>query len=161
MAQSFILSAKEIWLIVAAMDQRIASEDARYTREDSGEDADGDFGNDLTYLKLLRDQFVAKRAAGHGTAKLYQCWADEAEGRLTLLRFQDVQTNRDQGILSSNAKLLYEFVAETGEEAASIRNVRQGWAPYSPMGEAAPCPTCGTAYYPLGYGDCWRCGHIG
>jgi hypothetical protein len=161
MATAVLLSRKDLWLIVEAMEQRIAAEEARYTREDSGEDAAGDFGNDLWYLKMLRDQFAVKRDAGNGTATLYQCWADEAEGSLSLLRFQDVQQHRDQALLRDTAKLLYEFAAESGEEAAAIHNLRQGWAPYIPMGDAAPCPTCRAMFYPVGYGDCWRCGHIG
>ncbi len=161
MAHAIILSRKDLWLIVQAMEQRIAAEEARYTGEDSGEDAAGDFGNDLWYLKMLRDQFAAKRDAGDGTAKLYQCWFDETEASLSLLWFQDVQQHRDQGLLRETAKLLYEFVAETGEEAGAIHNLRQGFAPYVPMGEAAPCPNCAAMHYPLGYGDCWRCGHIG
>jgi hypothetical protein len=96
-----------------------------------------------------------------GTARVYECWSDPADNGLALLRAQDVQRNGEQGLLSDRATLLYSFTAHTGEEAMAIHSLRQGWAPYLPMGDAAPCPTCGSLYYPHGYGDCWRCGHIG
>lgn len=95
------------------------------------------------------------------TVALYECWFDPADNGLALLREQDVQRNRDGGQLSDSAVLNYSFIAHSGEEAMAIHTLRQGWAPYLPMGEAAPCPTCGAMYYPSGYGDCWRCGKVG
>jgi hypothetical protein len=92
---------------------------------------------------------------------VYECWFDPEDSGLSLLRAQDVQRNRDNGQLSNRAILQYAFTAHTGEEAMAIHALRQGWAPYLPMGDAAPCPNCGANYYPHGYGDCWRCGHIG
>jgi hypothetical protein len=161
MAIALTLSPKLLHLVLQAINDRIAAEDARYQREDPAEDADGDFGNDLWSLKLLRDELVALRAKGPDTATDYQCWFDPEDSGLSLLRFQDVQRNRDGGQLSDRAILQYSFIAHTGEEAMAIHSLRQGWAPYLPMGEAAPCPTCGANYFPEGYGDCWRCGHIG
>jgi hypothetical protein len=160
MAGIFALSRKAVWLIQKAIDQRIASEEARYQIEESGEDADGDFGNDLTYLKMLRDDFANKREAPQ-TARIFQVWFDPADNGLLLTVFQNVQANRDNGQLSDDARLLYEIVTETYEEAMAIHYLRQGWAPYVPMGEAAPCPQCTTPYYPEGSGDCWRCGNMG
>jgi hypothetical protein len=156
MATAITLSSKRIWLILRALDDRIAAEEARYEREDSGEDADGDFGNDLWNLKLQRGEFAKLQETGD-----YECWFDPADNGLALLRFQDVQRNRDAGQLSDQAVLQYAFIAHSGEEAMAIHALRQGWAPYVPMGEAAPCPNCSASYYPEGYGDCWRCGHIG
>ncbi len=161
MAHSITLTPKALGLILLAMDAHIAAEEDRYTREDSGEDADGDFGNDLHHLRLLRADLGAIHQTGQGAATHYQCWFDPPDNGLSLLRFQDVQRVRDQGQLSNKAVLRYEFAAHSGEEAAAIRNLREGWAPYVPMGDAAPCPTCGANYYPEGYGDCWHCGHIG
>lgn len=91
----------------------------------------------------------------------YECWFDPEDNGLALLRCQAVQRNRDQGLLSERAVLRYSFTAHSGEEAMAIHALRQGWAPYLPIGAAAPCPTCGATYYPQGYGDCWHCGHIG
>jgi hypothetical protein len=161
MAIAITLSRKQLVLTLEAIDTQIAAETARYLVEDSSQDAAADFGNDLHNLKLLRVELAAQFNADRNTANLYQCWFDPADSGLSLLRYQDVERNRLEGQLSDQAILQYEFIAHTGEEAASIRNLRQGWAPYVPMGEAAPCPTCSASYYPQGYGDCWRCGHIG
>jgi hypothetical protein len=95
------------------------------------------------------------------TAKLYQCWFDPVDSGLSLLKAQKVAELRAQNLLSETAELQYEFSAHTGEEAMAIHCLRQGWAPYMPMGEAGQCPTCQAVYYPQCYGDCWRCGHIG
>ena len=159
MATIFALTRKAVWLIHLAIEERITSEEARYRREDSQADAAGDYGNDLTHLKLWRDAFAAKRG-DHSTAKLYECWSDPSDGGITLTRFEDVHRLRDQGQLGEGATRLYSIVAESWEEAQAIHHLRQGWAPYVPMGEAAPCPQCATPYYPWGSGDCWRCGHI-
>jgi hypothetical protein len=43
----------------------------------------------------------------------------------------------------------------------AIYNIRRGFGPYKPMGEAAPCPKCGAAYYPEGSAQCWSCDHEG
>jgi hypothetical protein len=161
MATALTLSPKRLWLILQAIDARIVAEEARYQREDPAEDAAGDFGNDLWNLKLQREELATLVEAGAGTATDYECWFDPEDNGLSLLRHQDVQRNRAQGQLSDRATLQYTFIAHTGEEAMAIHCLRQGWAPYLPMGGAAPCPTCGTPYYPEGYGDCWRCGHIG
>jgi hypothetical protein len=161
MAIAITLSPKRVRLIMQALDARIAAEEVRYTREDPCDDADGDFGNDLWHLKAQRTELATLAEAGAGTATDYQCWFDPADNGITLLRFSDVKRNRDQGQLSDQAILQYAFTAHTGEEAMAIHALRQGWAPYVPMGKDAPCPTCATPYYPEGYGDCWRCGHIG
>ncbi len=161
MAIALTLSPKWLWLVMQSLDTRIAAEEARYQHEDPAEDAAGDFGNDLWALKMLRAELATLHAAGPGTATDYECWFDPEDNGLSLLRFQDVQRNRDNGQLSDRAVLQYSFVAHTGEEAMAIHSLRQGWAPYLPMGDAAPCPTCGANYYPECYGDCWRCGHIG
>jgi hypothetical protein len=161
MAISLTLSRKRLWLILQAVDARIAAEEARYLTQDPADDEAGDFGNDLHNLRLQRDELASLHDHDPGTATEYQCWADPADSGISLLRFQDVQHNRDYGQLSDQATMLYSFAAHTGEEAMAIHSLRQGWAPYLPMGKDAPCPTCGATYYPECYGDCWRCGHIG
>jgi hypothetical protein len=110
MAKALTLSPKWLWLLLQSIDTRIASEEARYMREDPAEDADGDFGNDLWGLKLLRSELSAFYAAGAGTSTIYECWFDPQDNGLALLRFQDVQRNRDQGQLSESAALQYSFV---------------------------------------------------
>jgi hypothetical protein len=66
---------------------------------------------------------------------------------------------RGQGLLTGFA-LLYEFEADTPEEAHAIHNLRQGWEPYKPEGEPEKCPKCNAIYYPESSGICWRCGRI-
>jgi hypothetical protein len=160
MATPAVFEPKALWLILQSIEQRIAAEEARYRVVDSSEDADGDFGNDLMYLRLLRDEFAQKYAAGIGTARLYQCFFDPVEKGLSLMRFSDVAQQRHDGQLRETAALQYEFVAETWEEAMAVHCLRQGWAPYLPQGEASACPRCTANYYPEGSGDCWRCGKI-
>lgn len=53
--------------------------------------------------------------------------------------------------------MLYAFEASTWEEAMSIYYLRQGWAPYKPLGDAQPCPICKEYYYPCDSGECWKC----
>ena len=71
----------------------------------------------------------------------------------------NARTLRGQGLLTGFA-LLYEFEADTPEEAHAIHNLRQGWRPYKPEGKPKKCPKCEAIYYPEGSGICWRCGRV-
>lgn len=53
---------------------------------------------------------------------------------------------------------VYVIQAETPEEASAIHNLRQGYSPYYPMGEAQKCPRCDAGHYYLGSGKC-HCGY--
>lgn len=161
MATIMAFDHKAMWLIRDAIAQNIAALETRYKTTPAEDDAETDFGNDLAYLKILHAEFAENAAAGNGTARVYQCWADPEDSSISLLQLQNVAEHKALGLLSDRATMLYEFAAATGEEAMSIHSLRQGWGPYNPMAEDAPCPTCAAPYYPLGYGDCWRCGHIG
>jgi hypothetical protein len=55
--------------------------------------------------------------------------------------------------------LLWRIEVGTFEEAKAILNLRNGWEPYRPAGEAKPCSACGSLGYPEGSGECWKCGH--
>lgn len=68
--------------------------------------------------------------------------------------------SRNKGLLSDDAELLWEIEADTPEEAHAIFNLRMGFGPYNPMGHWLPCPKCGSAFYPYGSSECWRCGPI-
>ena len=57
--------------------------------------------------------------------------------------------------------LLWRFEAGSHEEAMAIKNIRLGFGPYVPLGESAPCPKCGSMYYPEGSRQCWNCDHVG
>ncbi len=161
MAHILAFDHKALWLILEAVEYYIATQTERYTSVNISEDAEGDFGNDLHYLKNLRDTLseVYNNASGH--AKHYQCWSDQSDHSISLVRLDAVDVLRSRGSLSDDATLLYTVPAETGEEAMAVHHLRQGFEPYQPQGKAAPCPKCKAIYYPEGYGDCWRCGHIG
>jgi len=63
-------------------------------------------------------------------------------------------------LCGEQALLLYEIEAATWEEAMAIHSLRQGNAPYRPEGTPERCPGCEALYYPLGSGQCWKCGAI-
>jgi hypothetical protein len=161
MATIMAFNHKAMWLIRDALAARVAALDARALALPPEDDAEHDFGNDRAYLSRLQTEFAEAHANGAGTSHIYQCWADPQDSSISLLQLHRVAEERARGALSDAATMLYEFPAATGEEAMAIHSLRQGWAPYLPMGEAAPCPKCAANYYPMGYGDCWRCGHIG
>ena len=153
------LSSKAIWLILEAIDARIVAEEERYTREDPADDDAGDYGNDLHYLKDIRAELAKIRSEEKWHARLYECWEDPNDGSISLLRYGDAELHKAKALLSARAKLLYTFPAATGEEASAIHYLRQGFGGYTPIGDVGECPTCSSAYYPMGSGDCWRCGN--
>jgi hypothetical protein len=57
--------------------------------------------------------------------------------------------------------MLWRIEVGSYEEAMAIRNLRLGYKPYVPLGEASPCPDCGSLHYPAGSGQCWNCGRDG
>jgi hypothetical protein len=56
---------------------------------------------------------------------------------------------------------LWRIEAGSFEEAMAVYNIRCGYKPYVPLGEAAPCPACNAMYYPGGSAQCWNCGREG
>lgn len=66
-------------------------------------------------------------------------------------------TYRDGTVDPDCQQQFYTICACNFEEASAIYYLRQGWAPYRPMGNSAPCPQCGALYYPEGSGQCWSC----
>jgi hypothetical protein len=85
----------------------------------------------------------------------HQAWRDPTQNSITYWRTD--RGSRPPNV-SASAELLWEFDAATDEEAMSIHFLRLGWAPYQPNGDPSNCPTCGSVYYPNGYGQCWKCG---
>ncbi len=57
--------------------------------------------------------------------------------------------------------LLWRIEVGSYDEAMAIRNLRLGYGPYVPHGDAAPCPACGAMYYPDSSAQCWNCDHEG
>jgi hypothetical protein len=160
MAIALTFSPKHLQLVLEAIEARIEAYVAHYQTHPPSEDAAGDYGNDLHALRLQRDDIRAALQDDPMTARDYEAWFDPADSGLSMLQRDDVPKMRARGQLSDQAKRLYRFVAHTGEEAMAIHSLRQGWAPYLPMGAAAPCPKCSRNFYPECYGDCWHCGHI-
>jgi hypothetical protein len=62
---------------------------------------------------------------------------------------------------SLDAELLFEYEADTPEEAMAIYQLRLGFGAFLPMGDPEPCPKCGAIYYPGGSSICWHCGPVG
>jgi hypothetical protein len=157
MAVALTLTAKRLQLVLDAINAHVEAWVAQYQITPPSEDAAGDYGNDLHSLRLQRDDLLSLQASGPWTASVFECWSDPADDSLSLFRSDHHQART---MLSSRAKLLYQFVAYTHEEAMAVHCLRQGWAPYLPTGEAAPCPQCETPIYPESYGGCWRCGDV-
>ena len=88
---------------------------------------------------------------------LFEVWEDP-DGAISLQPAAQVAESQARGRIAAGARLRYRFEAATWEEANAIHHSRQGWAPYRPQGEAAPCPDCGATHYPEGSGQCWSCG---
>jgi hypothetical protein len=96
--------------------------------------------------------------------KLFQAWCEEEEGcvvSISLGTVENITDQRARGLLSSSARLMYEIVADTPEEAMAVHYIKQGRNPYHPMGTPQKCPKgCGNIYYPEESGECPNCGPI-
>ena len=92
--------------------------------------------------------------------KTYSVWALKGENiGHTLVGGEGPLRFANGEIYEECEERLYVFEASSYEEAMSIYYIRQGWAPYKPQGEAAPCPKCNAMHYPKGSGECWKCNH--
>ncbi len=90
----------------------------------------------------------------------WQAWGSDES--ITFAPASRIDALRADGTILATDSLMHELVASTGEDAMAQHHKKMGWEPYKPMGQPAPCPNnCGEQYYPLGYGDCPNCGHIG
>lgn len=93
--------------------------------------------------------------------KQYEAWSDPVDNSVCLSLTERIQEMREQGLPSQGAKLLYRIEADTAEEANAVHNIKMGWGPYRPIGEAVSCPNnCGAMFYPEGSGECPNCGRI-
>lgn len=92
---------------------------------------------------------------------VWQAW-DDNSGGVVFAPSQRCIELMEQGLLSQSAILKYEIEASTGEQAMTLHYQAMGFEPYKPLGQSVPCPNrCGGTYYPEGFGDCPKCGHIG
>lgn len=104
------------------------------------------------------DQATKKSAMKQKTT--WQAWGSPES--VTFAPLARIEALRANGSISDDDALLHEVTAATGEEAMTKHHQKMGWEPYRPQGDPKPCPNeCGEHYYPLGYGDCPNCGHIG
>ena len=90
----------------------------------------------------------------------WQAWGSDES--ITFAPASRIDALRADGTILATDSLLHELVAATGEDAMAQHYKKMGWEPYQPVGQPAACLNkCGGQYYPLGYGDCPNCGHIG
>jgi len=96
--------------------------------------------------------------------KTYEVWNlqyEDGGGLISMRTTEQVEDERSKGLLNPKSLLMFQIQAETYEEAMAVRNIKLGWSPYVPNGEAALCPNgCGGVHYPDGYRECPNCGLI-
>src|SRR5260370_15003962 len=96
--------------------------------------------------------------------KTYEVWNLEYEdgsGMISLLTSEQTEDERSKGLVDPKSRLMFRIQAETYEEALAVRNMKLGWSPYIPNGQAAWCPNgCGAVFYPAGHHECPNCGLI-
>jgi hypothetical protein len=86
----------------------------------------------------------------------YEIWRDDLGP--SLVRADDGTKFAGMGAAPT---LLLAFQARTGEEARVRYHEFLGLEPYVPEGNSAPCPRCGSHYYPNGSAECANCGPVG
>lgn len=90
----------------------------------------------------------------------YEAWVEEDEaGNVTEVTFAPLSSivfQKQHGLLSVRAKMLYRFDAASWEEGMSIHHLRMGFEPYNPHDASVPCSKCGAHVYASG--QCWKCG---
>lgn len=84
---------------------------------------------------------------------IFEAWSNDES--VTLISKDHPQKSK---LVGDYAELLYIIEAATWEEACAVRNLRQGWSPYQPIGQHDLCPQCSAIYWPEGSAQCWRCG---
>ena len=89
--------------------------------------------------------------------KNYEAWESDVGGML--IERDKVEQVRSKPGMTLTRKV-FDVQAGNWEEACAIYHLRMGYEPYTPMGDAAPCPKCGGWFYPHGSGECWRCGKM-
>lgn len=87
----------------------------------------------------------------------YESWHDHDNDSISLSSAKEARREKRMKIIGPRSKLLWSFTASTFEEAMSIQNLRCGYAPYNPIGQAEECSVCGSYYYPNGSAECWKC----
>ena len=147
---------KQVTLMLAALQRQIAEME----RADLTESEASDFGNDIQLLRVMHSELRDRLGTSEWNARVFHCFEmrDGETQEVTVIEQHLVEDYRARGWLGAKAQLRYSFPAATVEEASAIHFLRQGFGGYTPIGEASPCPTCAARLYPLGSGECWKCG---
>lgn len=92
--------------------------------------------------------------------KKYTFWMRKDGSEGTISQGEEIPKfgNGTPMFCKKDVDIIYVMQAETWEEAMSIHNLRQGYNPYIPGGQAEICPECSNYYYPSGSGKCF-CGY--
>lgn len=90
--------------------------------------------------------------------RIYTAWTDVVGGEITgfFSGEERPRTGNDEP-MPDCVFPVWRVKVGSHEEAMAIYNIRRGWGPYRPLGDPAPCPQCGAAYYPEGSAQCWHC----
>ena len=90
--------------------------------------------------------------------RVFTAWGDEKSGiASTIVEGEGPPKFRNGELIPDSGVLLWRVELGSFEEVTAIRNLRNGWGPFEPEGDAEPCPKCGALFYPKGSGQCWRC----
>jgi len=94
--------------------------------------------------------------------RVYTAWSAQEGGEITVFCRGTERPKTGNGeALAECVFPVWRVEAGSHEEAMAIHNIRRGFKPYQPLGESAPCPRCGSEYYPGGSAQCWNCDHEG
>ena len=66
----------------------------------------------------------------------YEAWDDE--GDITFAPTQNISEQKSKGLISPEAKKLYEIEAESHEEAMTEHYKKMGWSPYNSQSGMGP-----------------------
>lgn len=93
--------------------------------------------------------------------RVFTAWRS-LDGLQTVLAAGEGPPRFADGALQPDCELmLWRIEVGSFEEAQAIHKLRLGHPPYVPRGAPAPCPDCGSLFYPEGSGQCWNCSHEG
>ncbi len=89
--------------------------------------------------------------------RVFTAWRSVDGLQISLVEGEGPPTSAN-GELQENCDVkLWRIDVGSYEEAMAIRNLRLGYGPYVPQGEAVPCPICDSMHYPEHSGQCWNC----
>jgi len=93
--------------------------------------------------------------------RVFTAWSSLDGSQLSLVSGEGPPRSANGDLQENCEVMLWRIEVGSYEEAMAIRNLRLGYGPYVPQGEAFPCPDCGSMYYPESSAQCWNCDHEG